>query len=101
MAIYHKLPENNLHFLVTGYNENQGIHKEYFHNSGHFKFCTNFIRKFFQSISINFETFPDYTENQQRSFQKVLSEMIFHISCEKKFSRIFLLNLRLSGQFFF
>ena len=26
MAIYLKLPENNKHFLVTSYNENQGIH---------------------------------------------------------------------------
>ena len=99
MAIYLKLPENNWHFLVTGYNENQRIHQEYFHKSGHFKFCINFIRKLFLSISINFETVPDDTENQQRIFQKVLAEMIFHKSCEKKFSRIFLLNLRLSGQF--
>ena len=57
MAIYLKLPENNKHFLVTGYNENQGIHQEYFHKSGCFKFCVNFIRKLLISISINFETF--------------------------------------------
>ena len=50
---------------------------------------------------MSFETFLDDTENQQRIFQKVLPETIFHKSCEKKLSRIFLLNLRLSGQVFF
>ena len=50
MAIYLKLAENNKHFLVTSYKENQGIHYEHFYKFGHFKFCTNFIRKVFLSI---------------------------------------------------
>ena len=101
MAIYLKLPENNWHkFLVTGYNENQGIHQEYFYKSCQFKFCTNFIRKLFLSILSILRQFQMILKINKEFSRKFLAEMIFHKSCEKKFSRIFLLNLRLSGQFF-